>query len=120
MIRVLTADILALMSAFAGTYYLFFSRAAKNLAGIENQRLNARRQSLRRANGLMMVLLSIAIYAGFHLVDDRRPRAFLTLWIGVLALLFALIVLAMMDLRLTARLRHATNSAAGPTSRGGT
>src|SRR5438477_523722 len=45
---------LALLIGIAGWYYLFYSRAAEKLAGVESQRLNRLRASLRRAGGLVL------------------------------------------------------------------
>src|SRR4051794_41753592 len=43
--------ILALLTGVAGWFYLFFSRAAHRLAGVEDDRLNRRRVRLRPIGG---------------------------------------------------------------------
>jgi hypothetical protein len=86
---------------------MFYSRAAVNLHGIEDESLNRRRQRLRQIGGFVMMLLAIGLFAGFHSVDPTKSaQAFLLIWLGVFLLLFAVLMLAMLDLRLTWRLRH--------------
>ena len=101
------AGIFALLTGAAGWFYLFYSRAAQRLAGIEDQRLNDRRIALRRVGGVVMLLLAGLFFAGFYAFDDppSRPGLFVGVWLGVFALLIAVIVLAMIDLRLTRKLR---------------
>jgi hypothetical protein len=101
------AGIFALFTAAAGWFYMFYSGATKRLAAIENQRLNAQRAVLRRAGGAAMFLLGAFFFAGFYAFDDPKqsPTAFLAVWLTVFALLILVIVLAMIDLRLTRRLR---------------
>lgn len=103
------AGIFALLTGAAGWYYLFYSRAAHRLSGIEDERLNARRVRLRRVGGVAMLLLGAFFFAGSYGFDDPRqtPGAFLGVWITVLALLIVIVVLAMIDVRLTHRLRRA-------------
>jgi Na+/melibiose symporter-like transporter len=97
----------SLLVAAAGWFYMFHSLGARNLAGLEERRLNALRSLLRRAGGFLMMLLAVAFYAGFNTVDaDQTPTAFVAVWIGVMALLAAVVALAMVDLWLTARLRR--------------
>ena len=101
------AGIFALITAAAGWFYMFYSGAAKRLQGIENQRLNARRVVLRRVGGAAMFLLGVFFFAGFYAFEDpkRSPSKFLAVWLTVFALLILVIVLAMVDLRLTRQLR---------------
>lgn len=88
----------------AGWYYLFYSQAAVLLGAIEAPALNLRRRRLRRANGVVMLVLAVLLYAG---TDERNtPQSFVLVWLGVLVLFFAFVALAVMDLRLTARLRR--------------
>ncbi len=101
------AGILALLIGVAGWYYLFYSKAALRLSGLENPGINLRRRWLRRVNGFMMLLLAVLFYAGFYGVEDQQsPQAFVLVWIGVMALLFVIVFLAVADLRLTAKLRQ--------------
>ena len=98
-----------LLVGVAGWYYLFYSRAAHRLATIEVNAANARRIRLRRMNGAVMLVLAALIYIGARGIDpEQRPRAFLAVWIGVFFLLLAVVVLALVDLRLTMKLgvRH--------------
>jgi hypothetical protein len=100
-------DILALLIGVAGWYYLFYSRAAHKLGEIEDPQLNNRRVRLRRINGFVLLLLAIAWYAGFHSVDMEHPSvALMYIWFAVLFLLLLTVILGMIDLRLTMRLRR--------------
>jgi 4-amino-4-deoxy-L-arabinose transferase-like glycosyltransferase len=97
----------SLLVGAAGWYYLFYSRAATNLSGIEDDRTNNRRQRLRRIGGLVMLLLAVALFAGFHSVDSATgPQAFVLVWLAVFLLLFTITLLALADLRLTVKLRQ--------------
>lgn len=97
-------NILALLVGVAGWYYLFYSKAAVRLSGIEDPRLNQRRQRLRRTNGVVMLVLAVLLYAG---TDERNtPRSFALVWLSVFLLFFAFVALAVADIRLTARLRR--------------
>ena len=101
------AGIFALLTAAAGWYYLFYSRAATRLADLEDERINGRRVRLRRAGGVAMLLLGGLLYAGLRTLDNpnQSPGVFLGVWLAVLALLAVLVVLALVDVRLTHRLR---------------
>ena len=101
------STIFSLLIAAAGWYYMFYSRAAVNLHGIEDESLNRRRQRLRQVGGFVMILLAIGLFAGFHTVDPTASaKTFLLVWLCVFLLLCAVLMLAMLDLRLTWRLRH--------------
>jgi hypothetical protein len=101
--------IFALLTGAAGWFYLFYSRAAHRLSGIEDQRLNDRRIALRRVGGVVMLLLGALFFAGFVGLDkdpaEQSPAAVLGIWGAVLVLLVVIVVLALIDLRLTSRLR---------------
>ena len=100
-------SILSLLIGIAGWYYLFYSRAAHRLAGVENDRLNRVRVRLRRVGGLVLLLLAPMFFAGFHTVDAvEEPRAFVTVWLTVFGLLGMTMVLAMVDVGLTMKLRR--------------
>ena len=94
----LIVDTFSLLTAAAGWYYLFYSRAAKQLDGIEVHRLNQWRVRLRRIGGAAMLLLGVAFFAGFQVVN---PRFFVATWISVMALLAAIVILGLIDVRLT-------------------
>jgi drug/metabolite transporter (DMT)-like permease len=98
---------LALAVAAAGWYYLFFSRAAGNLQGIEDEAANRRRIRLRRINGLLMLLLGAALFAMFSLLRREDSGGGLALsFLAVTALLLAVLALALVDLRLTVKMQH--------------
>jgi len=55
------------------------------------------------------------MFAGFHTVDEKSsPIAFLLVWVTVFILLFLIVALALIDVRLTARLRRAKSRANPP------
>ena len=99
--------IFALIVAAAGWFYMFYSRAAHRLSVVEDARMNQKRVILRRVNGLAMVALGACFYAGYYATDRERPtRAFAALWLTVLVLMFIIVMLALIDVRLTRRLRR--------------
>jgi hypothetical protein len=103
--------VLAFLIGLAGWFYLFYSRAAVNLASLEDQQLNRRRVWLRRTNAVLMLVLAILIAVGYYWFDLERVtpaerRAFVGIWLAVLVLLAVILVLAIVDVRLTFRLRH--------------
>lgn len=101
------STILALLIGIAGWYYLFYSKAAQNLAGVESHRLNRLRVHLRRAGGVVLLLLAPLFFAGFNTVDaSTSPDAFVTIWLTVMLLLGLNVVLAMIDVGLTWKLRR--------------
>src|SRR5690348_5334148 len=100
--------IFALLVAAAGWFYMFYSRAAHRLATVEDQRINHRRILLRRVGGLSMVALGACFYAGYYATDREQPtRAFAMLWFVVLVLMMLILLLGLIDLRLTRKLREA-------------
>ncbi|MCC6423244.1 MAG: hypothetical protein IT447_07165 [Phycisphaerales bacterium] len=102
--------IFALLAGAAGWYYLFYSKAAEALRSVEGERVNNRRMLLRRINGLMMLLLAVAFFAGFRTVDEKSsPVAYLLIWLAALILLAIIVILAMVDMRLTMNLRRRQN-----------
>jgi len=99
--------ILALLTAAAGWYYMFYSKAAHRLAGIEDPQLNRQRIRLRRIGGGTMFVLAVAFFAGFEAIDpERSPTLFVLTWLGVAVLMFIIVALALADLRLTMRMRQ--------------
>lgn len=99
--------IFAVLVATAGWFYMFYSRAAQKLGGIESAATNLQRVRLRRVNGFAMFLLAVGIFAGVWSVDHKTsPGSFLLIWFGVIVVLCVIVVLALLDLRLTAKLRR--------------
>ena len=99
-------DIFSLLTAAAGWYYLFYSRAAHQLESIEAQQINVVRILLRRVGGLVMILLGALFFAGFQRRVESSVQVYTAVWLGVLFLLAAIVVLALIDMRLTWKLRH--------------
>jgi hypothetical protein len=101
--RVLTsaASILSLLIAATGWHYLFYSRAVKLLEEIESRELNFKRVLCRRINGGLLMVLGVLIFCG---VQNLRPVVFVAIWIAVMAVLATIVVLAMVDMRLTWKL----------------
>ena len=101
------AGIFSLLVAAAGWYYLFYSRAAHRLESIEQEALNRRRIAYRRVGGVLMLLLGVCFFAGFNTVDWDPPTvSFMLIWLAVFVLLGCIVILAMIDLRLTIKLRR--------------
>lgn len=101
-------NILALMVAGSGWYYMFYSRAAHRLEAIENRRINLSRIRCRRASGGLLSLMGVLIFAGSQRQFDpeSHPRSFILIWLAVMVLLLVVVILAMIDLRLTLKLRQ--------------
>lgn len=98
--------IFALLVAAVGWYYLFYSRAAERLEGVEEDRDNRRRGILRRTNGIIMLLMAVGIAAGTLRMERLTPEVLMLTWLGVMVLLFVSVVLALIDVRLTLKLRR--------------
>ena len=97
----------ALLTAAAGWFYLFYSRAAHRLSGVEGVADNRARLMLRRTGGVCMILLGVCFFMGFNTFDPKEhPTAFITTWLAVFLLLGTTMVLALIDVRLTMRLRR--------------
>jgi UDP-N-acetylmuramyl pentapeptide phosphotransferase/UDP-N-acetylglucosamine-1-phosphate transferase len=99
--------IFALLVGAAGWFYLFYSRAATNLTEVESQPDNRLRIRLRRVGGLVMIVLAFVSYAACVAIE--RERAVEAAWymLAVLTLLGAILVLGLIDVRLTQKLRRA-------------
>jgi peptidoglycan/LPS O-acetylase OafA/YrhL len=100
------AAILSLLVGIAGWYYLFYSKSAGRLVGVEESAANGRRQRLRRLNGGVMLALGGLFYFGFSINPDAAPRPFVVVWSVVIVLVGIVLLLAVIDLRLTARIRR--------------
>jgi peptidoglycan/LPS O-acetylase OafA/YrhL len=104
--RTLT-PIFALLIAAVGWYYLFYSRAAERLEGIEENRANRLRGMLRRVNAIIMLLIAVGIAVATYRFDtDEMRQQFALTWVTVMMLLFVAVVLALVDVRLTYKLRR--------------
>ena len=97
--------IFSLLVAAAGWFYMFYSRAAQTLGEFEQDQRNLRRIRLRRVGGFMMFCLAIAFFIGFQPYIEASRTAFLGVWMLVMFLLLAIVVLGLIDLRLTWQLR---------------
>lgn len=90
-----------------GWYYLFYSRAAQRLAPIEGEAANRQRVRLRRANGLVIMLLGAFLYIGLFGVSWENPTtAFGVVWLLVFGLLGTVILLALADVWLLHQFRR--------------
>src|ERR671939_54013 len=97
------ATALSLLIAVAGWHYLFYSRAADRLAGVEEERLNRRRVRLRRVGGVVLLVLGPTFFAGFRTLQPETsfdPMTFVALWLSVLGLMGVMVILALVDVRL--------------------
>jgi hypothetical protein len=103
----------ALAVAGVGWFYIFGSQAARHLETIETQAANRRRIFLRCINGVCLITLATCLFAGVYTIDPHlRPRVFLGDWMAVTLLVVLSMALAIMDVRLTARLRRPTGGEA--------
>ena len=100
--------IFSLWVAAAGWYYMFYSKAASRLSGIENDASNRRRVRLRQTNGFVILMLAMCFYAGLVTFDIDRPNVSLFIvWVmAVLLLLCTTMTLGLADLRLTLKLKR--------------
>jgi hypothetical protein len=102
----LAIDVVALACGVAGWFYLFYSKAAAKLAGVESARQNSVRIILRRVCAAALVLLGAAFFAGFNIDEHRNPGAYLGVWAAALLLLLVITILVAADLGLTLKLRR--------------
>lgn len=101
----LLPGILSLLIAAAGWFYMFYSRAALKLQGIEPPAVNRLRIRLRQTGGATMILLATSFYAGFVALQRNRTALFATLMLAVFVLMGIIMILGLIDLRMTSRLR---------------
>jgi Na+/H+ antiporter NhaD/arsenite permease-like protein len=95
----------SLLVATAGWFYMFYSRAAHNLHEFENDARNLRRIRLRRVGGFVMFLLAIAFFILFQPYVWKSSATVMGMLALVMLLLLAIVVLGLIDLRLTWLLR---------------
>ena len=100
------AAILALLVGIAGWFYLFYSKAAHRLAGVEESATNRRRRLLRRVNGAVLLVVAVLFYVGFTINPDLQRLPFVCVWSAVLVLLLVVLALAVIDMRWTAGIRR--------------
>src|SRR6478735_1478450 len=101
-----TSTALSLLIGIAGWYYLLYSRAAHRLSIVEAQPSNIRRIILRRINGGAMIVLAVLLYIATHGIEvEEHPAAFAVVVLAVLLILLTIVILAMIDVRMTLRLR---------------
>ena len=99
--------IFSLLVGAIGWYYLFYSRAAYHLGAIEDARNNHLRGLRRRINAVIMLLLAVGIALGTYKFDREGAESeFIITWATVMFLLLLFVALAMIDVRLTWRLRR--------------
>ncbi|MCC6240112.1 MAG: hypothetical protein IT448_07435 [Phycisphaerales bacterium] len=99
--------LLCLLIAAAGWHYLFYSTAGHKLAGHESPSANRLRIRLRRIGGLGMMGLALLIYLGLEIFDpSHTPHQFILAWTGVTILMLMILVLALIDMRLTRIIRQ--------------
>jgi len=105
--------IFAVVVAAAGWYYLFYSQAAIKLHGVEQTAQNRLRVRLRRVGGLVILLLAAAFYAMFVMLRRERFAAAGILLLAVMVLMCGVMVLGLIDLRFTHRMRGGLRPRAG-------
>ena len=99
--------IFALLVAAIGWYYLFYSNAASRLSSIEDQSANRLRGLLRRINAILMLVMAVGIALAMYKFDrDQMYDAFVVTWTAILLLLLIVMVLGLIDVRLTWKLRR--------------
>ena len=97
-------DTLCLLIAAAGWYYMFYSRAARDMEDLEARQINMKRVICRRINGGVIMLLGIMVFAGSQ---NLPPVVYLIVWFVAMSLLALSVMLGMVDLRLTWKLSRA-------------
>ena len=98
--------IFSLIVAAAGWFYMFYSHAAENLARHEGSSTNRLRIRLRRIGGLAMMLLALAFYLGSVAIEHEKMVTAAVMLLLVFVFICAVVVLGMVDLNLTNKLRR--------------
>ena len=105
------AVIWSLPVALIGLYYFINAGGGGPADEAEGRRINRVRARLRRTNGLVMVAMGVVLYLAisrsFPLPPPGRGVGLLAplAWLATLPLLLAMVVLALLDVRLTRALR---------------
>lgn len=106
----LPALLCSLPVALIGAYYLVNAGAVGWLGGLEGGSANRVRVRLRRTNGIVMLLLGVALYLGIARVFGRGSQRVGIVapvaWISILPLLLMMLILAWLDMRLTRKLKR--------------
>jgi hypothetical protein len=99
--------IFALLVGAIGWYYLFYSRAAGRLGAIEDQPTNRVRGLLRRINAILMLLMAVGIALAMYKFNRPGTESlFVLTWTAIMLVLLFVVALALIDVRLTWRLRR--------------
>ena len=99
--------IFALLVGAIGWYYLFFSKAASRLGSVEEQRANRLRGLLRRINAILMLLIALGIaLATYKFERQGFENEFILTWSAVMLVLLLVVILGLIDVRLTWKLRR--------------
>lgn len=98
--------IFSILVGAAGWFYMFYSKAAENLAGVEAASINRLRIRLRRIGAAAMIVLAAVFYIGCVALEQRRPAEAAGYLLAVLVLMGAIVALGLVDLRLTQKLRR--------------
>src|SRR5437867_2245308 len=94
--------IFALLVGAVGWYYLFYSKAATRLGGIEEQRANRLRGLLRRINAILMLSIALGIALIMYKFNTEQTKAEGAIaLLAVLLLTLAMVILGLIDVRLT-------------------
>jgi membrane protein YdbS with pleckstrin-like domain len=108
--------IFALLVAAIGWYYLFYSKAASRLSSIEEEKSNRLRGLLRRINAILMLVMAVGIALAMYKFNrDETYEQFLITWMAILLLLVVVMVLGLIDVRLTWKLRRTLRDRNRPT-----
>ena len=106
--------IFALLVAAAGWYYLFYSAAAAKLASVEDPVTNRLRVRLRRICGAVIIAMAATFYAGTVAFENERLTEAALLFGAMMLLMLAMVLLGLVDLRLTNKLRRNRGQSKGP------
>jgi hypothetical protein len=91
----------------AGVYYITNTRAVDALAGVEPDKNNQLRRRLRQINGGAMVVLGLAFFWVYYETEVGKNKwRFLVSMLLLTSSLLSSVFLVMIDVWLTARLRH--------------
>lgn len=99
--------VFSLLCAAAGWYYLMHAGSAAKLGEFERPADNQMRIRLRRWGGILMVLIAAAFYIGFRVADAEGNGVVVAVcMLAVVVLLPIVLLLALVDMRLTRKMRE--------------